>query len=169
MKKKYIKVGILLLLFTRFTVILQAQESLYVHNVDGKQKFYLIRTIDKLTFPGEDMLITFTSTPSANFPISEIQYCNFKYLPDWNHYPNPLYTIRIFPNPTIKEVSIESDVDIYQITVYNILGQKLTQVLGSPDRTIVPLSSYSPGCYMLQIMTSAGIVTEKIIKINDAY
>lgn len=171
MKGSYIKSGILLLLIIHFSSFLQAQDSLLVHNTNGQQHSFLIGTIDKLTFPGENMLITFKSTSTTNeiisptnYPLSEIQYYNFKYNSDWNPVPTPKYTFRVFPNPTQDEISIESSIPIYEIILYDILGQKLKQVLASPEKTVLSLSNYPAGFYVLQIMTSIGIMSEKIIK-----
>lgn len=164
MKGSYIKSGILLLLIIHFSSFLQAQDSLLVRNTNGQQHSFLIGTIDKLTFPGENMLITFKSTSTTNYPLSEIQYYNFKYNSDWNPGPTPKYTFRVFPNPTQDKISIESTIPIYEIILYDILGQKLTQVLASPEKTVLSLSSYPSGFYVLQIMTSVGIMSEKIIK-----
>lgn len=164
MKQSFIKSAILWLLVTLFTAFVHAQGGLSVHKTDGKHLSYLIGTIDKLTFPGENMLITFKSTPSTNYLISEIQYCDFKYNPDWDPNFNPTYTIKVFPNPTQDEISIKSAIPIYEVILYNVLGQKLAQVLASPDKTVLSLGNYPAGFYMLQIMTSAGIMSEKIIK-----
>jgi hypothetical protein len=167
MKKSYIKLFVLLLLVTHFSTLLQAQESLYMHTTDGRQQTFLLETIDKITFPHENVLITFNSPPSVYYLLSEIQYLNFTYIPEvsTNSFSTDnSYTVRVFPNPTKNEVSIVGEIPIHEIIVYDAFGQKLMQVPASPDKTILSLSDYPSGFYMLQIMTSMGIVSEKIIK-----
>lgn len=162
MKQLYLKISLLLLFVTHF-IIVHGQGSMYVHNLDGKHQKFTVSDIDKLTFPGENMLVAFKSTALKNYSIPEIKFCNFKEMPDWDG-DRPLYAIRVFPNPTNNDFSIKSTVEITEIILYNILGQKLKQVIPDSDIIHLQLDNYSRGVYLLQIMTPEGILSEKIIK-----
>jgi hypothetical protein len=74
-------------------------------------------------------------------------------------------TVKLYPNPAQNEFSIESDVDIKQIKMYNQLGQ---MVLGFDD--IKPQPSYnisvlSKGVYFVELSSVQGKKSvRKIIK-----
>jgi hypothetical protein len=74
-------------------------------------------------------------------------------------------TVRLYPNPAQNEFSIESDVDIKQIKMYNQLGQV---VLGFDD--IKPQPSYnisvlSKGVYFVELSSVQGKKTvKKLVK-----
>ena len=160
----YFRTGIFLLLSTLFATIANAQESLYVHTMEGKQQSFLLGGIDKLTFPGEDMLITFNSVPSKSYSIADIDYCNFKFIPHWHRLVGPYYDVSIFPNPTDNEFSIESTIEISEITVLDIVGRKIMQVVPTSAITNLQLGNYANGVYIIQIMTAQGPIGQKIIK-----
>lgn len=162
MKQLYLKLSLLLFFIIHF-ILVYGQGSMYVHQLDGKPQKFSVSTIDKITFSGENMLVAFKSMSLKNYPIPGIRYCNFTVISEWNP-DNPSYAIRVFPNPTNNEFSIESTIEISEILLYNILGQKLMQVI--PDSKIIQLqlNNYSRGVYVLQIMTPEGIMSEKVIK-----
>jgi hypothetical protein len=74
-------------------------------------------------------------------------------------------TVRLYPNPAQNEFSVESDVDIKQIKMYNQLGQV---VLGFDD--IKPQPSYnisvlSKGVYFVELSSVQGKKTvKKLVK-----
>lgn len=162
MKPFYFKLGVLLLFITHFTTV-YGQGRIYVHTVDGNQQKFLLSDIDKLTFPGDNMLVTFKKTSLKNYPIPEIRYCNFKFVSDWNiNHMN--YVIRIFPNPIINNFRIESSLEISKIIIYDVIGQKLEEIIADSNVIQLQLNNYSRGVYLLQMMTEEGIFSEKIIK-----
>lgn len=164
MKQLYIKLACHLLFIAYFANATQAQGRMYVHHTDGKQQSIVLSNIDKLTFSGENMLVTFKTPPVKNYTIAHIKYYNFKYFHSWGPGVNPNYVIRIFPNPTVNEFSIESSVEINEIVLYNMVGQELKHIIPDSDVTTLRLDDYRKGVYVLRIMTAEGILSEKIIK-----
>jgi hypothetical protein len=150
-----------MLFITFFPAFVQGQGRMYVHNLDGKYQSFLVGEIDKLTFSDENMHVAFVSEPLKNYAIPEIKYCNFKFLTDWD---NSQYAIRVFPNPTINEIYIESTIEISEIILYNIIGQKLMTVNPRSGMIKMKLNDFSSGFYVLQMETPEGIILEKIIK-----
>lgn len=162
MKQLCVQLIVLLFLMISFSIV-HGQSNMYIHPFYGKQSKITTTDIDKITFPGESMLIALKSKTSTNFPIPEIKYCNFKLIPD-RDIEHPNYVIRIFPNPTLNEFRIESSIIIREIVMYDVLGQKLMQLTPESDIIYVQLNNYSKGIYFLQMNTHEGIFSEKIIK-----
>ena len=71
--------------------------------------------------------------------------------------------IAIFPNPAtdVINVRVPSDVTIEGVNVYDILGKDTGARL---ENGTINTSNFARGVYMLNVRTSAGTVTEKIIK-----
>lgn len=162
MKQLYFKLIVLLLAVINISVV-HGQSNMYIHPYNGKQQKILIKDIDKITFPGENMLVSLKSKTSKNSPIPEIKYCNFKLIPDWG-VDHPSYVIRVFPNPTKNEFRIESSIVIKEIIMYDVIGQKLKHLTPDSDIIYLQLDNYSKGIYLLQMITYEGIFSEKIIK-----
>ncbi len=73
--------------------------------------------------------------------------------------------IRIFPNPTTTIVYVES-INIKKVTVYDIGGNKIITKRNEigKDKLKIDLEKYPSGTYLIEIMSSKGIVTKKILK-----
>ena len=67
--------------------------------------------------------------------------------------------VRLYPNPTKDKVEIEG-VDIIEVQVYNALGQLVKET----KENIVDLSRQDAGIYIVEVITSSGIITKQIIK-----
>jgi len=160
MKLLYFKLGFSLLLILQVAMV-HGQGSLFVHIQDGKQQQILLSEIDKLTFPGENMLVSFNANPLKNYTIPEIKYCNFRNLLNWDILR---YAIRIFPNPTNNEFRIESTIEINEIILYDIIGQKLMQTTPNTDVIQLQLNNYARGVYVIRMMTPEGVFSQRIIK-----
>ncbi len=71
--------------------------------------------------------------------------------------------VNIYPNPTKHVVYIEAD-GIHNIRVTDMLGQVLLERNESADRVQIDLSSYAAAQYFVQVYTTNGVVTRKIVK-----
>ncbi|MEL7120339.1 MAG: S8 family peptidase [Bacteroidota bacterium] len=74
--------------------------------------------------------------------------------------------IQIVPNPftdLIKIVSVNKDIDIDRITIFNSLGQNVLS-LDNVDSDILSLNQLEPGMYVIQIHTKEGTISRKVIK-----
>jgi hypothetical protein len=52
------------------------------------------------------------------------------------------------------------------VELYNMLGARLLSVKGQDEKTIVEMSQFPAGTYVLKIYSDEGIVTKKIQKVN---
>lgn len=68
----------------------------------------------------------------------------------------------IYPNPANDYIKIESEDDICDVTLYNVLGQKIKTVFGS----IVQTSDLSEGVYVVKANTLQGKSYSKRVVIN---
>lgn len=162
MKQLFFKLSWLLFLLISFTTA-QGQGSIYIHQLNGINEKFLVKDIDRLTFPGENMLVAFKSMSLKNYPIPDIRFCNFKSTSPWDTI-DPRYVIRVFPNPTDNKFRIKSSITINELILYDVIGQKLMQMNPGSDIIELQLNDFARGIYLLQMMTYKGVFSEKIIK-----
>jgi hypothetical protein len=74
-------------------------------------------------------------------------------------------TYKVFPNPFLSIVQINSNQPINEITVYDVIGKKVWQK-AADNRTseTIDLSTLNRGVYLLKIKTSNGLISHKLIK-----
>lgn len=69
--------------------------------------------------------------------------------------------VTIFPNPANNEINISiSNYDEFEVQILNMLGEKMYL---SQNESVINLSSFAPGIYMMQINCGEHIVMEKFI------
>ena len=72
--------------------------------------------------------------------------------------------IQILPNPADDFVIIESEKDIYQITLTNYLGQRLFEMANCPNHLKIRISDFRNGIYLIGLKSRDGsIVTRKLV------
>ena len=76
--------------------------------------------------------------------------------------------ITIYPNPSVRHLLIKAPVRMESIVLYNSRGvvlKKITdQALLSPSGVSLDVSSLTSGMYIVQVQTSEGMATKRIIK-----
>jgi len=75
-------------------------------------------------------------------------------------------TVEIYPNPTTDFVHVKSVNPIESVVVYDIHGREIqaVYVTGSSNNTKISLLNHANGVYFLNIKTTVGVQTSKIIK-----
>ncbi len=76
-------------------------------------------------------------------------------------------SILVYPNPAnnILNVELLTEDYIYQIDIFNVLGQKMNLIDYQKDNNIsIDISNLSKGLYILQIKTSNTVITRNFIK-----
>ncbi|CAM3291964.1 hypothetical protein FLLO111716_01380 [Flavobacterium longum] len=68
----------------------------------------------------------------------------------------------VYPNPAKHTISIQAHTSIESVAIYNTLGQL---VKTANRQTTIDISGLSPGSYFLQLVSSKGKTTKKMIKI----
>ena len=76
---------------------------------------------------------------------------------------NDLGNISIYPNPATNLVNIESDVQINSIQIINYTGQVVYNQHTSGNNVQVNTNDLSSGVYFVNISTSEGIATQKLL------
>jgi len=76
--------------------------------------------------------------------------------------PLKLYS---YPNPVSKSLSMEvSGAELYEISLFNLKGQRLLSLYSDISRHQLDLSAYAPGIYILRIDSARGSLSRKILK-----
>ncbi|MBB6324468.1 hypothetical protein FHS59_000083 [Algoriphagus iocasae] len=72
-------------------------------------------------------------------------------------------SLKIYPNPATDKLTIElsGDINIHQIDIYNISGQK---VQSSAQIGELNISELKQGIYLINLKTSEGNMTSKFVK-----
>lgn len=73
-------------------------------------------------------------------------------------------SILVYPNPVSSLISIDSDVEITSVQLYDIYGRLLQTNLTSDEKTVMDVSQRASGTYFLKITSEKGQKVEKIIK-----
>jgi hypothetical protein len=74
------------------------------------------------------------------------------------------YGVKIYPNPVVSNVEIESATDILEVRVLNTQGTLLRYVEHQPKKVDISLSNLPAGVYVLRITNGQGVCVTKIIK-----
>ena len=78
--------------------------------------------------------------------------------------PDSKIKIDLFPNPTRGLLKIDTESDIYAISVFSINGELLQTVNG--NQPVIDISNLETGIYFVKVTSSHGILVQKIIKRN---
>ncbi|MBP7102760.1 MAG: T9SS type A sorting domain-containing protein, partial [Bacteroidales bacterium] len=90
-----------------------------------------------------------------------------KYNPQWQkasvtELPKQ-YEIAVYPNPASNQIVISgNDVQMLDIFIYTITGQKVKQVVVNATQTTVDVNDLPVGMYILKIQTEQGVLTRKV-------
>jgi aminopeptidase N len=82
-------------------------------------------------------------------------------------YLRSLKNLVIYPNPTNDMVNVEvNDLTNYPKTIelYNVLGQKILNVIPTENKFSIPLSTVAAGTYYLKIISGDKVYTQKLVK-----
>ena len=69
--------------------------------------------------------------------------------------------ISVFPNPAQSHFTV-TNTENANLTLYNVLGQKVKQVLGEGESTIIRTEGLPQGIYLLKVEKEGAVLTKKI-------
>lgn len=69
--------------------------------------------------------------------------------------------ISVYPNPTTSMLFVKTNQEVKRITVFSILGKKVTEIKGSNE---LNMTNYQSGIYILKIDTAKNSITKKVVK-----
>ena len=72
-------------------------------------------------------------------------------------------SVRVYPNPVNNILNVESVNTINQIKMYNVYGALISNIAVNTQHQQMDVSSLIPGTYLIQITTSNGIITKRVI------
>ncbi len=81
--------------------------------------------------------------------------------------PSEAFVLKAFPNPAKDEITIEADVQLSIVSIYNLQGQKALEVNPNQQETNINISQLVAGMYFIKAVTKEEkVVTRKIIVEN---
>lgn len=158
LKQRLKKFSLALGAFALSASVVQASETMIIHgNVDQSHKLETIRCI---TIKDGSLLLK-TSESETELTLSSIKKISFS-----NDDPNGILQpgatdtdIVVYVNSE-NEVMVKTPLNVLSLTVYDLSGRSLLR----STETMVNIKSLPDGIFMMQIATTEGSVTKKIIK-----
>lgn len=72
--------------------------------------------------------------------------------------------IKMYPNPTANNFTIEAANNMENVSVYNLLGQEMVSANPNLDRITLDISNFQEGVYILKVTIGGKVSTSRIIK-----
>lgn len=72
-----------------------------------------------------------------------------------------LNLIKVYPNPTSKDINISSDSNIDKIEIYNLAGQLINQYFPKKNNYFIEIQH--KGTYLISVFTNNELITKKVI------
>ena len=72
--------------------------------------------------------------------------------------------LRSYPNPVIHSLTIQSQDNIQDVTVFNMLGQRVARLAPNANHVQVDMSTLKTGVYFAKVTTAKGTETLRILK-----
>jgi hypothetical protein len=73
------------------------------------------------------------------------------------------FEVKVYPNPTLGVITVESD-DLQNIEVYDNVSRRVLQTNATGNKKQVDLSRFSSGAYYVRVTTAQGVAVKKVIK-----
>ena len=74
------------------------------------------------------------------------------------------YGIKLFPNPAINNLTIESPQSAV-IEITNIQGQLIKTLIATGSKTSIDISAFPSGVYVVEMKTEKGVAVKKFVKV----
>jgi type IV secretory pathway TraG/TraD family ATPase VirD4 len=145
---------------------------LYVQTANGAVQSFALNKVRKLTFTEEAMYVHPTSGSATSVPYTDIVKLAFAPIVGSAPSDEPSavaasaqdYGVKIYPNPTVDNVVIESTTDIREVRVFDAQGTLLQLVDNQQVTTTLSLSALPAGVYLVRIVNGQGVCISKIVK-----
>ncbi|MFL9836542.1 T9SS type A sorting domain-containing protein [Flavobacterium sp. ST-75] len=73
-------------------------------------------------------------------------------------------SVKVYPNPVKDVLSVEGDVNLRSVSLYDIQGRLLQTMMPNDVQTTLDISMRAKGIYFLKITSDKGVKVEKVIK-----
>ena len=77
---------------------------------------------------------------------------------------NALNNVDLYPNPTNSVITVKSENKIDAIIIYNVVGEKVSEIQLNAKSTVLDMSEFSNGIYNLVILAEGSTSHAKIVK-----
>jgi hypothetical protein len=77
---------------------------------------------------------------------------------------NELSEVRVYPNPFSSALSLKREINMENITVYNVIGEKVFELKLNSSNVQIDLSNIAPGVYNLVVSGTNSVSRVKVIK-----
>ncbi len=81
-----------------------------------------------------------------------------------NTQDNTIQGLSYSPNPIVDKLNVSAKNNVELLSVYNILGQQVEQLEPNSDRISLDMTYYSPGMYIMEIISNGEKAVYKLIK-----
>jgi len=71
--------------------------------------------------------------------------------------------LQVYPNPANQSITIDCKLKNAQLTLYDVLGNKIKQLVLENETTVLDINSLDKGVYFLDIQTTDRTITKKIV------
>jgi hypothetical protein len=163
--KHMIKTASFLFLICFFSGNFYAQNSreLRVYDNTGTLQTFSLNEVQKITFSGTEMVINKNDGNALPILFSDLYYFNVSSnvtaIPEIKTSGSTVY----FSDES-GEVKARSLSKITELSLFNIQGRKLQQILPNSPEANLYLSSYPKGIYIVRVADGSGVTVKKIIK-----
>lgn len=161
MKKLHIPI---LLAFAAYCGNSAAAQDVYVYKGDGIKPVSTLTNVQKITF-GETGIDFLLNTGVSNlFSLNDLDYFTFfdreQSVGITNVVNGKNAVIKVMGN----EVIVESTDPIQRVEIYSVEGVKMNTIKPRTKSSIIPISQYPTGIYLIKVETGGKTTTQKIIK-----
>jgi len=73
-------------------------------------------------------------------------------------------SLRVYPNPVTNSLTIQAQMTIKEIVVFNLLGQQMSGLTTNANRVSIDMSNYPTGIYFAKVTTDQGTETMRVMK-----
>ncbi|MGI6410693.1 MAG: T9SS type A sorting domain-containing protein [Bacteroidales bacterium] len=165
-KNKFIKFILAFSCFALYALPVSTQ-SLYI-TTDATQEVFLLNSISKLSFAGNNLVVHKTDNSTTVFAISNIKHMSFyDYMGiDLLNKQNNILTI--YPNPTsnLLNINLPSDKLGGNLLVLSLDGKTLMNHKLVDSQTTIDINTLPQGIYFCRYIHGTDSETIKIIKQN---
>ncbi len=151
---------------------MNAQSKFFVFENNANIDTFNLGSIQKITFPSENMVLDMFTGEEKEYALQEIRYFSFASFPGANNISAQkpsVQNIVLFPNPVAEHLNINYTGNFpsstIHVQIFNINGQAVYNHchVASPEIQ-VPVSHLPAGLYSCIVNTGAGIARDKFIK-----
>jgi hypothetical protein len=121
------------------------------------------RLVDLTDYKGEQIYLTwchFNTTDMYKLLLDSVQvyYTTAQFVPTQNK-----ESLVVYPNPANEKMSISGDFENAEIQISTINGKEVYRNSNFTKKTILDVSTFENGVYILNLITSEGAKTKKIV------